>query len=58
VSAVAVTGVITFIISACGVKIGGAFGAKFKSKAECIGGAVLIFIGVKIVIEHIFLGKG
>ena len=58
VSAAAVTGVITFAISVCGIKIGGAFGAKFKSKAECIGGVVLIAIGTKIVIEHIFLGKG
>jgi putative Mn2+ efflux pump MntP len=57
-SAAAITGAITFIISASGVLIGGVFGAKFKSKAECIGGIVLIAIGTKIVIEHILLGKG
>jgi putative Mn2+ efflux pump MntP len=51
--AIVITGVITFFISMCGVIIGNIFGAKFKSKAEFTGGAVLIIIGIKIVIEHI-----
>lgn len=53
--AVFITGTITFFISICGVKIGNIFGAQFKSKAEFIGGAVLILIGIKILIEHIYL---
>jgi putative Mn2+ efflux pump MntP len=52
--AVALTGVITFFIAMGGVLIGNKFGTKFKSKAEFTGGAVLIAIGIKIVIEHIF----
>jgi putative Mn2+ efflux pump MntP len=52
--AVLITGVITFFISLCGVKIGGIFGTRFKSKAELVGGAVLILIGIKILIEHIY----
>jgi putative Mn2+ efflux pump MntP len=49
-----IIGSITFFISMCGVKIGNIFGAKFKSKAEFIGGAVLIILGLKILIEHLF----
>jgi putative Mn2+ efflux pump MntP len=47
-----IIGVITFFISIAGVIIGGIFGIKFKSKAEFIGGAALIAIGVKILLEH------
>ncbi len=46
-------GLCTFIISAVGVKIGNVFGVKFKSKAEFLGGAVLILIGLKILLEHL-----
>ena len=46
-------GVITFILSALGVKIGSVFGAKNKKYAEITGGAVLILIGVKILLEHL-----
>jgi putative Mn2+ efflux pump MntP len=51
-SAAIITGLITFFVSMCGVKIGNIFGIKFKSKAEFIGGAVLILLGVKFVVEH------
>ncbi|MCL2839279.1 MAG: manganese efflux pump MntP family protein [Defluviitaleaceae bacterium] len=51
--AVVLIGVVTFIISGVGVYIGGAVGVKFKSKAAFIGGAMLIMIGVKILLEHI-----
>jgi putative Mn2+ efflux pump MntP len=44
----------TFTISVAGVKIGNIFGIKFKSKAEFIGGLVLVLLGVKILIEHLF----
>ena len=49
----AVIGVITFAVSAAGVKIGNVFGAKFKSKAELAGGIVLILMGLKILLEHL-----
>ena len=48
----ALIGVITFILSAIGVKIGSAFGLKFKTKAEVAGGIVLILIGLRIFIGH------
>lgn len=53
VAAVLFIGVCTFAISAAGVKIGSVFGTKFKSKAEIAGGAILIILGIKILIEHL-----
>ena len=51
IPAVTFIGVITFVFSACGVKIGSIFGTKYKSKAEFFGGAVLILMGIKILLE-------
>ena len=53
--AVSFIGVITFALSALGVKLGNLFGARYKSKAELFGGAVLILIGTKILLEHLGL---
>ena len=36
-----------------GVKVGNVFGVKYKSKAELAGGAILIFLGIKILLEHL-----
>ena len=47
-------GIITFFISLLGVKIGNKFGNQYGNKAEMIGGLILIFIGIKILIEHTF----
>lgn len=46
-------GVITFILSALGVKIGNAFGVKYKKYATLAGGIVLVLIGLKILLEHL-----
>lgn len=50
--AITIIGVITFILSLIGVKIGNKFGDKLKNKAEFIGGLVLIIIGIKILLSH------
>ena len=50
--AVSFIGVVTFLLSALGVKIGSIFGTKYKSKAELTGGVILILLGVKIFLEH------
>jgi putative Mn2+ efflux pump MntP len=52
VPAVLAIGLITLAFSMLGVKIGNSFGVKFKSKAELAGGIVLVFIGLKILLEH------
>ncbi len=51
--AVLVIGFITFSLSCLGVKIGNIFGLKYKSKAELLGGVILILIGTKILLEHL-----
>ncbi|MDR3147610.1 MAG: manganese efflux pump MntP family protein [Treponema sp.] len=51
-TAILITGFVTFFIAMGGVVIGNVFGTRFRSKAEFAGGAVLVIIGVKIVVEH------
>ena len=55
VPAVSFIGIITFLLSAAGVKIGHTFGIRYKARAEFCGGIILILIGLKILIEHLFL---
>ncbi len=50
---IACIGITTFLLSAAGVKIGSIFGNKFKRKAEITGGVILIFLGLKILLEHL-----
>ena len=52
VPAVCLIGVTTFILSAIGLIIGNTLGGRSKSKAELVGGIVLIGIGAKILLEH------
>ena len=54
--AIILIGLTTFLCSGAGVKIGNLFGLKYKSRAELLGGVVLIGIGLKILIEHLFFG--
>ncbi len=51
--AVTLIGVITLAISMAGVWVGHIFGLRFQSKAELAGGAVLILMGLKILLEHL-----
>lgn len=51
---VALIGCVTFALSAVGVKIGNVFGVKYKSKSEIVGGCILIILGCKILIEHLY----
>ncbi len=51
--AVIVIGVITCIISMFGVGIGGAFGSRYKSGSEIMGGTILLFIGFRSLITHL-----
>lgn len=54
IPAVSFIGVITFLLSALGMKVGNVFGTKYKARAELVGGIILILIGSKILIEHLF----
>lgn len=50
----AIIGVVTFFISAAGVILGSKCGDLFGNKAEIAGGVILVLIGAKILIEHLF----
>ena len=50
---VLIIGAVTFVMTAAGVKIGSAGGHFFENKMEAAGGAVLIAIGLKILLEHL-----
>ena len=51
--AVALIGIITFILSGVGVKVGHMFGSRFEKKAQFCGGIILILLGFKILLEHL-----
>jgi putative Mn2+ efflux pump MntP len=53
---VSMMGIVTFIFSIAGVYIGGLFGHLFERKFEFAGGLVIILIGVKILIDHLWKG--
>ena len=51
--AAALIGIVTFVCAGAGVRIGHAFGCRFQAKAELLGGAALILMGGKILLEHL-----
>lgn len=54
--AAGIIGVVSFVLSFCGGMLGKGLGNFLQAKAEFAGGAVLILIGIKILVEHVFLG--
>ena len=52
IKAISIIGITTFVISAGGVYVGNIFGDKYKAKAQLVGGIILIFLGIKILLEH------
>lgn len=53
--AVLLIGIITAVFSGVGIVVGNMFGCRFKSKAELAGGIILVAMGCKILLEHLFL---
>ena len=53
VLAISLIGIITFILSVFGTKIGNRFGDKYEKKAEFLGGVILVLLGIKILLEHL-----
>lgn len=49
-----IIGTITFVLSLLGVYAGSRFRRLFENKIEIAGGIILIGIGIKISIEHLF----
>ena len=51
--AISTIGVTTFCLSLVGVAVGNFFGERYKRRAEFVGGAILILLGCKIILEHL-----
>ena len=51
--AIGIIGTTTFFISVAGVAVGCWFGARYKKRAEITGGAILVLLGIKILLEHL-----
>lgn len=52
---VVIIGIVTFLLSCVGVRVGNVFGTKYKAKAELAGGLILLLIGIKILLEHFII---
>lgn len=52
--AILIIGIIAFLMSIIGIKIGSIIGDKFNQKAKLLGGFILIGMGLKILFEHLF----
>lgn len=50
--AVACIGLVTFLFSTVGVKVGARIGGRYGKKAELLGGGILMLLGLKILLEH------
>lgn len=51
--AIGIIGCTTFCISVAGVAVGCWFGTRYKKRAEITGGAILVLLGIKILLEHL-----
>jgi putative Mn2+ efflux pump MntP len=50
----ATIGIVTFALSAAGVLVGSSFGRIIGRKAGLVGGVILIGIGLRILLDHLF----
>ena len=62
IEAITIIGITTMVLEAAvltsmggiiGVIVGNFFGGRYKSKAEFIGGLILVLLGLKILLEHL-----
>lgn len=51
---ISIIGLVSFIMSLCGLLFGIFFGCRHNMRVELWGGLILIIIGCKILIEHLF----
>ena len=52
-AAVALIGLCTCAFCTTGVKLGNIFGCRFEKRAQIAGGAILILLGIRILLEHL-----
>lgn len=51
---ISIIGLVSFLMSLCGLLFGIFFGCRHNMRVELWGGLILIIIGCKILIEHLF----
>ncbi len=51
--AVVLIGVVTLALSLVAVRIGARVGERLGSRAELVGGVVLVLIGLRILLDHL-----
>jgi len=49
-----IIGVVAFAFTAAGLHLGSRFGARLGKRVEALGGVILIGIGVRILLDHLF----
>ncbi|UCB46167.1 MAG: manganese efflux pump [Spirochaetota bacterium] len=54
VKPIIIIGAVTFCLSLIGVYLGRIFRHRFENKIEAAGGVILIGIGIKVLVEHLF----
>lgn len=54
ITPIIIIGIVTFVLSFFGTFVGNKFGHLLENKIEIAGGLMLIGIGLKILIEHLF----
>ena len=54
ITSVLIIAAVTFVICYTGIILGKKFGTKLSNKAQLLGGAILIFIGIEIFVTNIF----
>ncbi|MDW5561842.1 MAG: manganese efflux pump MntP family protein [Methanomassiliicoccus sp.] len=55
---VVIIGVVTFVLSLIGFEFGSRLGELFGKRVRIVGGAILILIGLRILLDHLFFGAG
>ena len=53
-----IIGIVTWILCAIGLLAGDKLGAKFGKRMEILGGLILIGIGLRVLVTHLFFGAG
>ena len=48
-----IIGIVTFVLSLAGFKFGSGMGRVFGKRIKVLGGLILIFIGIRILAEHL-----
>lgn len=49
-----IIGVVSFVLTVVGFRLGNRLGDRFGKHMELVGGLILIGIGIKVLVSHLF----